>query len=178
MSARSNILALGLLVLTVFVTLVSADEERINPIGRPEKFKQGEATGYAVWYEDGSWNLRMTSRERKSKKGKKTERGEFTGTVTLDKGRISEGTFQGLESAKSLKDADWIRVHKGRKGFDFHFLTIGKTDGVSFKVSDETQTLNFKLLVAGDDEPTKIMIGAKGESPKKDPFDLPAHPKE
>jgi len=164
--------------MTVFSALLWADEEQINPIGRAEKFKQVEATGYAVWYEDGSWNLRMTSRERKNKKSKKSERGEFTGTVTLDKGRIVHGTFQGLETAKTLKDSDWIRRHKGRKGFDFHFVTVGKTDRLSFKVSDETHTVNFKLLVSGDDEPTQIMVGARGESPKKDPFDLPAHPKE
>lgn len=156
---------------------VFAAEEQIDPVGRPEKFRQGALTGYAVYFEKGAWNLRMTSKE----KGKKKKRAVFTGTITVDKGRITDGAFQGLEVPKNAKDlpkSDWIRMHRDQKGFDFHFITLGKTDGLSFQTTKTSETITFKLLTSGDDETRTIMIGKRGQKPDKDPFDLPAHPKE
>jgi hypothetical protein len=83
-----------------------------------------------------------------------------------------------LEKGTNLKDSDWVRVHSDKRGLDFHFITQGKFDGFSFKVQPGTEQINFKLLLNEDNDPQRVMIGAKGAKPKKIPFDLPAHPKE
>lgn len=178
MGSKSTVLQAGLLLALCSVSLcLCGADEPIAPVGRPEKFRQGALTGYAVYFEQGAWHLRMTSKDRKGKKKKAV----FTGTITVNKGQITEGTFEGLELPKSPKDlpkSDWIRMHRDKKGFDFHFITLGKTDGLSFKTSKSTETINFKLLTTGDDEPRTIMIGKQGQKPEQDPFDLPAHPEE
>ena len=146
-----------------------ADDESLNPIGRPEKFRQGGGDGYALWYDDdeGIWCLRVTS--------KANTRTHFTGTVKVEGDKVI-GEFQGFEKAKKAKDADWVFPHKDRKGFDFSFATFGKTDGVNFKAGKKAESIKFKLLVAGDDAPRRILIGAKGRHPEKATFTLPAVP--
>lgn len=151
--------------------LGSAADDAINPIGRPEQFKQGRRTVYAIWFDDGVWNLQVTSPDS----GKKAGRKIFSGRVEVD-GDFLIGEFQGLDKAKKAKDTDWIVPHPDRKGFDFQFATFGKTDGVNFKVGPKSRTITFNLLVGGDDDPDKILIGAKGARPDKAKFTLPANP--
>lgn len=156
---------------------LQADEPRaINPVGRPEKFGEGEALGYAVWYEAGYWELRATSPDRPGAKPKPNQREGFTGTITVEGGTIEEGRFEGLEGRKQQRDFDWVRMHPGRKGFDFHLVTKGKIDSLRFKVSRGAKTVQFKLLTNGDNVPERVRIGVQGERPQAVPFDLPAHP--
>lgn len=182
MVTRSIVSLSCLLFLSVCCSALRAAEEDIDPVGRPVKFSQGDLTGYAVWYEDSQWHVSMTTNDRsRGKNKKKAEKAVFTGTITVNKGRIAEGSFEGLEvamKAKELPDSDWIRMHKDKKGFDFHFTTKGRTDSLKFKVIPGSEIVTFNLLTSGDGEPKRIMVGAKSENPKKVPFDLPAHPKE
>lgn len=137
-------------------------------IGRPEAFQQGKRAVFGLWYEDGEWFLRVTSK-------KDNDRMDFTGVVLVEGDRII-GEFTGLEKAKKKKDEDRLVPHKSGKGFDFKFSAHGKTDGVSFKVGKKATAIKFKLFVGGDDDPKKILIGAMGVHPPKSEFTLPAHP--
>jgi hypothetical protein len=139
-----------------------------NPIGRPPAFIQGKYDVYVIWYEDGQWNLRMTSKAGKGRVG-------FAGKVVVDGDQL-KGDFTSLEKARKVKDADWIVLHKDRKGFDFRFATFGGTDGVAFKVGPKARSITFKLSVGGDDDPRRILIGGNNARPDKNEFTLPAHP--
>lgn len=160
---------LACLILTLapsFPALASGDEP--NPVGRPKKFTQGKRAMYGVWNDDGIWRLRMT--------GKKDVKVIFTGVIRAQGDRLI-GEWQGLEKADKAKNADWIFPHTDGKGFDFRFVVFGKTDGVNFKVGPKAESVMFKLLVDGDDDPKKILIGTEGKYPDKGDFTLPALPK-
>jgi hypothetical protein len=163
-------------LLTLQVTLGLASDDSLNPVGKPKQFKQGKRVAYGVWYEDGLWHLRMTSKDGKAKGKGKNDRVIFTGSVRVAGDRLL-GEFQGLEKSKQALNADWVLPHAGGRGFDFQFATFGKTDGVNFKAGPSAQSITFKLLVGGDDDPTRILIGASGAHPAKAEFALPAHPK-
>jgi hypothetical protein len=47
---------------------------------------------------------------------------------------------------------------------------------VNFKVGKNARSVTFKVLVGGDDDPTKILIGGNNAQPDKAEFTLPAHP--
>lgn len=163
---------------SLFSQTLRAQEERINSVGRPDRLKQGGGTGYAVYFEDGQWHINVTTR---SAPGKKPVRMKFTGTVTFDKGKIKDGQFQGFEVArkpKGLDTSDWLVLHKDKSGFDFHMATAGQTDQLKFTPPPEATTVTFNLLTSGDDEPRRIIVGAKSQNPAKVPFSLPAHPPE
>ena len=155
-------------------SLALAEPESIDPLGRPENFDQGKAVGYAVWYEDGYWEVRMTSIDRPGVKRNAPQ--IYTGSITFEGGTLDEGQFAGLELNKKAKESDWIRVHPGRKGFDFHFIAKGRTDSFKFKATKAADTVKFNLLTTGDDNPERIRVGASGKSPDKVPFEFPAHP--
>jgi len=157
------------------VSAALAEPELLDPLGRPENFEQGQAVGYAVWYEDGYWEVRMTSKDRPGVKRNPAQ--VYTGSITFTGGTLDEGQFAGLELKKKAKESDWIRVHPGRKGFDFHFIAKGKTDSFKFKASRSADVVAFNLLTSGDDAPHRVRIGASGKSPSKVPFEFPAHPK-
>ncbi len=69
-----------------------------SPVGRPEKFHGGKLTAYAVWQEDGTWHLRMSSVDKK-----KGDRVLFNGSVRADGDRMTAGAIQGLEKSKNNK---------------------------------------------------------------------------
>lgn len=140
-----------------------AADDGPNAESRPEQFKQGMKACFAVWREEGVWHLRATSKAEK----------KFTGSVRCDADRIV-GRFDGLESAKKPKNADWVSPHADGKGFDFQFVTAGAVDGLEFKVGPKAESVTFDLLVGGDDDPQKILVGAKGLHPDKAKFTLPA----
>lgn len=140
-----------------------AADDGPNAESRPEQFKQGMKACYAVWREEGVWHLRATSKAEK----------RFTGTVRCDLDRIV-GRFDGLENAKKPKNDDWVSAHADGKGFDFQFVTGGAVDSLEFKVGPKAESVSFDLLVGGDDDPEKILIGAKGRHPAKAKFTLPA----
>jgi hypothetical protein len=173
---RYNLILLSVLVCIGSVesnlSFVAADESP-DPIGRPDGFKDGKRKMAAIWFEDGKWNLRMTSRDNP---GKKDERVIFKGSVRVEGDRLIR-EFQALDTAKKAKDADWYLPHKDGKGFDFQFATFGKTDGVNFKVGKEATSITFRLRIDGNDDPKQILIGKKNQNPEKADFTLPAQPK-
>jgi hypothetical protein len=166
-------------LLTLQMTLGLAADDALDPFGKPKQFKQSKRAVYGVWYEDGAWHLRMTSKDGKGKgKGKgKNDRVTFNGSVKVAGDRLI-GEFQGLEKAKRVRNADWILPHVNGRGFDYQFATFGKTDGVTFTVGPNAQSITFKLLFEGIGDPMRILIGRRGAHPAKAEFTLPAHPKQ
>ncbi len=169
MSHRGFALLFAGLLMSVTAALAWADELNAYWVGRPEQFRQGVGDAYGVWLDGGIWNLQTTSRDRGKEK-----RAVFTGSVRVDRDKII-GAFQGLERKKKKANSDFLVVHKDQKGFDFRFATFGKSDGVDFKVGKNARTITFTLLVDGDDNPKRILIGASGARPEKGTFTLPAH---
>ena len=162
---------LSLVLLFVCATPADAADEK-KPIiaeGRPDKFTAGESVMYAVYIEDGVWNLRTTS--EKGKDNKPGARVVFSGSVRAEGDKI-HGNFKALEKSKTAENADFVVNHKDGKGFDFKFATFGGTDGIKFTVGEKAESLTFKLNVNGDDDPKKIFIGKKGFHPKKAEFDF------
>lgn len=156
--------------------LLADEAPAIDPIGRPKNFTEGQALGYAVWYEAGYWELRATSPARPGAKPAPNKREGFTGTVTVVGGTIEEGRFEGLEGRRQQGAFDWVKLHPGRRGFDFHLVTRGKIDSLKFKVSRGAETIEFNLLTNGDNVPERIRIGSEAQHPATVPFTLPAHP--
>jgi len=138
----------------------------ISPVGRPD-FTAGQAARVALWYEGDAWQLRVTS--------KKGVRVNFSGRIEADKGRVV-GIFQDLEKAKSAAKADWVTPLPKGKGFAFQVNTTGQVDGFSFRASPEANEIAFDFRISGDDDPTRIFIGADSRHPEKTNFILPAHP--
>src|SRR5262245_50213184 len=109
----------------------------INPIGQPT-YKQGQNSLYALWYEDGVWHLRTTSATRTV----------FVGKIRVEGGRIADGALKALEPPGitkkgkiKAKDLEGAVLHADRMGFDFRFVTAGKTDGVDFRVTDSAEAV-------------------------------------
>lgn len=168
-SRRGWLLRSKLVVMLLAVPFLLAADKQIDPHGRPENFDQGKRRMYGVWLEEGTWHLRVTSKNL----GKNTKRRIFNGKVEVTGDRLT-GAFQGLEKAEKAKDADYIKVHRDGMGFEFQFATFGKSDGVTFKVGKKAETITFHLLSDGDDDPEIILIGAKGAHPESAKFTLPA----
>ena len=156
--------------------VVAAD---LDPIGRPKQFEKGKSTSFAVWEEDGVWQLRTSVKD--PAKAKKMERVQFSGRVKVNGDKIVSGEYQGLEKKPKgkEKDADWLEMHPDGKGFDFQFSTTNtNTDGLNFKVGPKAESVTFKLLVAGDDDPKRVLVGKKGVHPEKGEFTLTVKAKE
>jgi hypothetical protein len=170
MAYKAFVIPVGCTVLFALqVSVALTADGSPNPIGRPPAFKQGKKDYYGVWYEDGQWNLRMTS--NKDGKGRVV----FTGMVKVDGDRLM-GDFSALEKAKKAKDADWVVFHRDRRGFDFRFANRGAVDGVAFKAGPNAKSVTFKLQVSDDDDPRRILIGGNNAHPDKAEFTLRAHP--
>lgn len=142
-----------------------------HPFGKPEGFKPGAKTMYAVWYEKDEWHIVTTSKD----KGKDSGKVSFTGRISIEGDRVL-GEFKKLEKSKKGKDADYILLFRDYKGFDFLFSTYGKSDDVQFKGGEKAVSIKFKLLIDGKEDPKSIFIGKKGLHPEKAEFTYPARP--
>lgn len=161
--------------LFVFQTAVAVAAD-LDPVGRPKQFEKGKDTTFAVWEDEGIWYLRTSVKTEKGKKAKMAKV-VFAGRVTAKGDKLTAGEVQGLEKKVKGKDADWIEVHRDGKGFDFQFTTFSSnTDGLNFKVGPKAESVTFKLLTADDDDPKRILVGAKGVHPEKAEFTFPLKP--
>lgn len=152
-------------------TIVIGADDALNPVGRPKQFEKGKHTTFAVWEDGGTWHVR--SSVKTPAKGK-MQRIQFSGTVKVKGDKITSGDYQGLEKKPKAKDADWVFMHADGKGFDFQFSTTNtNVDGLSFKVGAKAESVTFKLLTAGDDDPKRVLVGAKGVHPERAGFTLP-----
>jgi hypothetical protein len=143
----------------------------LDPEGRPKQFEKGKHTLFAVWEEDGVWNLRTSTKSPEKGKMAKTQ---FTGRVKINGDKLIDGKFQGLEKKAKATDADWVEMHADGKGFDFQFTTFNtNTDGVTFKVGSKAESITFKLMTAGDADPKRVLVGKQGDRPDKGEFTIP-----
>lgn len=154
--------------------LVVGSDSTINPAGRPKQFEQGKKTAVAVWEEDGVWHIRTSVKAAANGQG---QRIQFIGSVQVKGDKITNGEFKGLEKKakpKNANKADGLVPYQAGNGFDFQFSTVTTdTDGISFKLGPKAESISFRLTVAGDNDPKRIFIGAKGEHPEKNEFTLP-----
>ena len=148
----------------------------IDPIGMPVVFEKaiGKAAVYGVWYNDGFWHVRATSKNMPTGK---QERKTMSGRIRID-GDSIKVEAQGLEKAKKARNADLVILHSYRRGFDFHLATFGRAEGINFLPEKKSQEITFSLLVDGTEMPSRVLIGKRGFQPEKIPFRLPAHPEE
>jgi len=158
-------------MLVGFTAINAKADDLPHPFGKPEGFKAGAKTMYALWFEKGEWHIMTTSKD----KGKNTEKVTFTGRISIEGDRVL-GDFKKLEKLKKGKDADYILLFRDYKGFDFLFSTYGKVDDVQFKGGDKAKSIKFKLLIDGKEDPKSILIGKKGLHPDKAEFTYPAQP--
>ena len=142
--------------------------ESITVFGKPAEFGKGKAAMYAIWFENGLWHLRVTTK----KKGSDL----FTGTVRTNQGKII-GKWGDLEKGKDSASADYVITHVDGGGFDFRFANFGGTDTVNFAAGPEATELLFDILIDGGRFPNRVLVGKSGQHPSVVPFTLPAHPK-
>src|SRR5262245_57871631 len=147
----------------------------LNPAGQPENFQEGKQAVYAVWHQDGKWNVRACSRTG--------QQDTFTGQITIAKGKIVSGEFQGLEVAeqtggkgKKAKNTDRLWLSKDRRTLQFELKSIGRSDSFKFIVSPQATEIEFKILVNGTEAPERVVIGKTGQHPEKLPLILKANP--
>src|SRR5262245_16040034 len=69
------------------------DSGPIDPFGRPKAFQEAKGPRFAVWFEDGRWQLRTT--------GKIGDKIKFTGGIEIKDGTVTTAVIQGLEKAKN-----------------------------------------------------------------------------
>src|SRR5262245_10234504 len=173
MTAPARVFAL---LAAAALTAPAAGEEKhqledISPVGKPEGFKGGQSSRYAIWYDDEGWHVRSTA----GAKGPHAFKGhlEIIGGKMV---RLEPGAVEGKGAKK--KEADQGTWNAQHTIFEFTLKTgAGHTDGFDLKVTDSAKTIKFNLAVGGDETPGKIFIGAKGEHPKGATFYLPAKPK-
>lgn len=158
-----------------------ADTSSINPVGRPEA--KGKGLHCAVFFEAGTWKIRA---------GNGNGRHTFKGVVNVEGGTIVQGGPIGEEDAahpqrgktkreirnenKKENNDDDVAVHKDKAGFDFQFVTHGAEDGIDFVLSKDAKTVSFHIVIDGDDDPKKIVIGREAAHPESGSFELPAKP--
>jgi hypothetical protein len=171
MSLRS-VIPLTCLALVLIQVQALADNETMDPRGKPKQFEAGKGAMFAVWFERGEWHLAVTSLPPKQNKGQPTI---MTGSVWVEGDKVI-GDWKALEKNKDIRKADFITPHPNEKGFDFKFGVAGKVDAIVFKGGDKAETIKFKLAVEGRQQPGFVYIGAKGEHPSKAEFTLPARP--
>lgn len=172
-SARVGLLAL---LFVVVMAMASAAEEPkykvedLSAVGKPEGFKKGLSSRYAIWFEDDTWHVRTTSNE----KGPHA----FAGMIEIIGGKMTSMTIVGIEGAAAKKkEADTGTWNTQKTVFKFTLKTgAGHTDGFDLKVTEKTAALKFSLTLGGDEAPAKVFIGAKGAHPKAATFYLPGHP--
>jgi hypothetical protein len=165
----------ALLAAVVLTTAVAGEEPKYNledlsPVGKPEGFKKGLSTRYAIWADDEGWHVRTTS----GAKGPHS----FAGTIEIVGGKMTSLTLVGIEGeGAKKKEADTGTWNAQKTVFKFNLNTSkGHSDGFDLKVSDKATALRFTLTAGGDEAPGKVFIGAKGAHPKAASFYLPAHP--
>jgi len=142
--------------------------EDLSPVGKPEGFKKGLSSRYALWFDDDGWHVRTTSGE----KGPHA----FTGMIEVIGGKMTGMTIVGIEAAKK-KEADTGTWNPQKTVFKFALKTgAGHSDGFDLKVTDKSTALKFTLTAGGDEAPAKVFIGARGAHPKAATFYLPARP--
>lgn len=137
----------------------------VNPVGKPKAFGPGKTARYGLWYEDGTWHLRVTA-----KKGHR-----FHGAV-----RVEGGQFSRLEPVKldmEGKGADRFAWNAARNEVRFDFRTAGGVDGFDFQVDQQASVVWFGLGIDGEDRPGAVFVGRQGAHPKVIPFTLPARPR-
>ncbi|MCA9241354.1 MAG: hypothetical protein KDA37_14185 [Planctomycetales bacterium] len=184
-----SVLLSGVALLLASCPLPSYGEtklEEVDPHGRPKQFHTGGGLGFAVYFEDGYWNIRTSTRGH----SRATAGSHFTGTVTVV-GDDIKGEFDSFEvmprrerrrrakrtqGGANLRRSDLILLHPKQRGFDFHMYNKGQIDTIRFKTGVKAKTVTFDLRVDGDDDPMRVLIGANGTHPKKTVFTLPAHP--
>lgn len=168
---RAIAIGVGLFILNASL-IIAADGPSLNPTGRPKAFEKGKHTTVAVWEDDGVWHIRTSV---KPGPNGKDQRVQFTGLVTIKGDTVINGEFQGLEKKAKAQEADWVILHKDKRGFDFQFsTTTNNVDGVNFKLGPKAESVTFRITVAGDDDPKRIIIGTKGVHPPKAEFTFPA----
>jgi hypothetical protein len=169
---RLLVLCFGVFALTG--TLAQSADDPIDPAGRPKDLQVGKTTGFGVWEEKGTWHIRTTS----AKVSGKSQRVVFQGRVTIKGDKLVKGNFEGLET-KSKTNPEWVVVNDKQTVFDFQFSTLsGNSDGLSFTVGPNTESINIHILIAGQEIPKAIVIGSKSANPKKAQFSLPVKPPE
>jgi hypothetical protein len=143
-------------------------EEAADPNGKPKKFVIGKEPIYAVWYADGAWHVRATA--------KKGEASKFHGSIKLEGGVFTEGSFENLERGRKKGLHDWVAVERDQKSCRFIFDNTGKSDGLDFKVSETTRNITFGLLIGAKTPTENVLIGLDGTHPATNPFTIKAHP--
>ena len=118
-----------------------------------------------MWYnaKEEAWHIWTTS---PAAKGGKSPRVVFTGSVRVIGDEVA-GEFDKLERSKRAADADYVVVHRDKRGFDFRFATAGGTDGVKFQAGAKAESVRFKLLAGGVANPAWVVIGAAGAAPEE-----------
>src|SRR5262245_43050448 len=102
---RTVLMCFGLFALSATLTL-AADAE-LSPVGRPNEFATGKHTTFAVWEDKGVWYLSTSTQS--GGKGAKTRKVIFSGRVTVQGDKISDGNFKGLEKKKTdAASADYL----------------------------------------------------------------------
>jgi hypothetical protein len=165
----------SLLSALALATAAAAEEPKYNledlsPVGKPEGFKKGQSSRYAIWFDEEGWHVRTTSGE----KGPHA----FAGMIEIIGGKMTSMTIVGIEGAGAKKkEADTGTWNAQKTMFKFTLKTgAGHTDGFDLKVTDKSTALKFTLTAGGDEAPAKVFIGAKGAHPKAATFYLPARP--
>jgi hypothetical protein len=145
-----------------------ADEPliKVNPVGQPAM--GGDSARYFLWYDAEGWHLRTdTGGKRRA----------FTGMIDVAGGKVTSiFGFENLEAKKKKKKADVGIVNKAKDKITFKFATKSRRDGFDFQVNEAAQSLRFKLMIDGSEQPARVIIGAAGQPAPTAGFSLPAHP--
>ena len=175
MTRPAHVAFLALLSATALAATAAADEpkyktEDLSPVGKPEGFKKGLSSRYAIWHDAEGWHVRTTAGD----KGPHA----FAGNIEIIGGKMAALSTIGVEGASAKKkEADTGIWNPQKTVFKFTLKTgAGHTDGFDLKLTDPATTLKFTLTIGGDEAPGKVFIGAKGAHPKAATFYLPAHP--
>jgi len=143
--------------------------EDLNPSGKPDGFKAGLSTRYAIWYDSGTWHFRTTTGAKESQ--------EFSGTIEVIGGKMTALNPVKVEGKKAKKNKDYGAWNPAGTQFKFSLTTAkGFVDGFDLQVNDKATALKLVLKVNGLEVPKDVFVGAKNAHPSAASFYLPARP--
>jgi hypothetical protein len=151
---------------------LAADEpklEAVDPSGKPNGYRPGLTTRYAIWFEGDTWHFRTTT-------AKDTK--VFSGSMEIIGGKMVDLKPVSADKGKknNKKNLDYANWTPDGTQLSFSFTTGTLQDGFDMKVSDKATAIKFALKIEGKEMADHIFIGAKNGHPKGATFYLPAKP--
>jgi hypothetical protein len=157
----------GIAILSTAIVSVHAFGQtvEIDPTGRPTNLGRAKGAHYGVWLDDEGWHVRT--------EGSGNNPHVFEGRIEVEGGKVEKVfNFESFDTTASKNRKKPDTGFAGQKFITFRVKSGKKGDGFGFRVSDNTTKVRFRLMIDGNTEPDRIMVGSAGQHAPSGTFEL------